>query len=120
MTGSRCLDIFVRHSPCTLWLCFLLCWLLPSLSGRLFVSLLVKLPTGSDRLTSRPPSHPGRKTVPLSQELGKTHRGLLLAQPGSHAHHEPITVLGGVRALIGQVADDVKVDKLHGLSVEEG
>ena len=85
-----------------------------------FVFLLVKLPTSSGRLTARPPSLPRRKRAPLSQELGKTHRGLLLAQPGSHAHHEPITVLGGVRALIGQVADGVEVDELHGLSVEEG
>lgn len=80
----------------------------------------MRLPTSSGRLTSRPPSLPRRKRVPLSQEPGKTHRGLLLAQPGSHAHHEPITVLGGVRALIGQVADGVEVDKLHGLSVEGG
>lgn len=57
-------------------------------------------------------------SFPRAQQ--KSQRGLLLAQPESHAHHEPITVLGGVRVLIGQVADDVNFNKLHRLRMEEG
>lgn len=84
-------------------------------------SLLVKLPTSSCRLMFCPPkSLQMKEDVSFPRAQQKSQRRLLLVQPGSHAHHGPITVLGGVRVLIGQVADSINLTKWHRLSMEEG